>query len=342
MKVLVAPLNWGIGHASRSSVLIEQHLQKGHQVLIASSGTALMFLKRRLPNLQFFELPDYQITYHKSRPVWLSVLFGLKTLSSAIKKEQKVIQKLQNIHKFDLIISDNRYGVYHNSVKSIFVCHQLVPKAPFGHRLFKTFIEAIHRNYIKGFDELYIPDYQSPETKLSGDLNQLQLHWKQNQNYIQPLSHLKLKNQAGEANRILVLLSGVEPKRSQLEHQLMHLFSSGFEAYSLCFVGGSLEKTTLETHSKSIEYHSFLDKQDLENQINKASVIICRSGYSTLMDLHELNRKHIILIPTKGQTEQDYLAAYLENKFSHFSALESSELKKMTSISLKEKLKSVI
>ena len=62
-----------------------------------------------------------------------------------------------------------------------------------------------------------------------------------------------------------------------------------------------------------IRFFNHLPAKMLNEEMQKASCIIARSGYSTVMDIAALGKKSI-LIPTPGQTEQEYLAGYLAEK----------------------------
>lgn len=320
MKVLIAPLNWGLGHATRCIPIIVSHIEKGHKVYIASSGRSMAFLCSKFPDLEKIELPDYEINYHRNLPVWLSVsLQGMKILSK-INKEYTLIEKIQKKERFDLIISDNRYGVYSKQTKSVFICHQLNPISPFG--IGQITIEYLHRNLCKHFKEIWVPDFEKKEIKLSGKLSELKLKWQQEIKFISPLSQLTIQNNSIITGHILVLLSGLEPNRTMVEDVLISILSP--TRFSVVFVGGS----PIEKNINSNTYHSFLNKKELELEINKASIIICRSGYSTIMDLHKESEKKIIFIPTPGQTEQEYLANYLSNKFDFMFKVKEKHLEK--------------
>ncbi len=312
MKVLIAPLNWGIGHATRSIPIIEEHINKGNNVAVASSGEALRLLKSKFPLLLFYELPDYKIKYHKYLPVWMSVCLQGARILNSIKQEYRVTTDLYKEYKFDLIISDNRYGVHNKACLSQFICHQLNPIAP--NKLFQTLIEYAHRALCKHFDEILVPDYPDKSKRLSGNLSLLKLKWKQDILFINPLSQLNILPY-GNTNRdgIFVMLSGIEPQRSVLEYKLIHHLEK--VENKLVIVGGKL--TGKESTLRNGTYYSFLNKKGLERELNNAKYIICRSGYSTIMDLHQLKHKIIIFIPTPGQTEQEYLAKYLSEKYSN-------------------------
>lgn len=325
MKVLVAPLNWGIGHATRSVPVIHSFLEKGYQVEIASSGMSLVFLRKKFPNLEMFELPDYQIKYHKGLPVWLSVLLQGVRIVNAIYSERKVFKSIISQSNYDLIVSDNRYGIYSNKVKSVLICHQLNPISPY--KLFQNKVEYVHRFLCRHFNEIWIPDYQNNKDKLSGQLTDLSLEWKNTIRFINPLSQLQVnQNKFQVKGRVLILLSGIEPYRSLLEDKLINLLGQNHQ--QCVFVGG----TYTHENKTRITYYSFLNKENLELELNKAEIIICRSGYSTIMDVHNLVNKQIILIPTPGQTEQEYLAQYLSKRHGNIYSLAEDNLSCLLSL----------
>ncbi len=323
MKVLIAPLNWGIGHATRSIPLIEHHLSKGNTVIIASSGNALDLLINRFPTLTYITLPDYRIKYYKNIPVWASIcLQGIRILK-AIRAEHIFIQKYCSENVIDLIVSDNRYGVYHSEIHSQFICHQLNPLVPIA--IFQRAIEYIHRYLCKGFNEILVPDYKDSSNRLTGKLSKITLKWQSKIKFIGPLSHLNFsvsENSNEKISDVLVLLSGIEPQRSVLE-QLIISQLQGVNN-SVTIVGGKINDNN--NPQGNIRYFSFLNKLRLEQEINKAKYIICRSGYSTIMDLHLLKNKILLYIPTPGQTEQEYLATYLSQKHINMYMQSQSKL----------------
>ena len=322
MKVLIAPLNWGIGHATRCIPIIERHLENGDIVHIASSGEAFILLQNKFPDLIFHELPDYNVKYYTRFPVWMSVcLQGFKLLT-AIRQENKIVDGLCAKHQYDLIISDNRYGVYNKQIHSVFICHQLSPLSP--NQRFQVFIEYIHRFFCRHFNEIWIPDYKTLGDQLSGKLSKTRLNWEPKISFINPLSQLNLLNSHLESckDRILVLLSGLEPHRSILEKKLLDTLKRTKK--TIVFIGGKVSDNKIP--DDGIKYYSFLNKKELEEEISRAKYIICRSGYSTVMDLHKCTDKTIIFIPTPGQTEQEYLAEYLSHKFRNMFMIEQSQL----------------
>ena len=65
-RILVAPLNWGLGHATRCIPIIRALKAHNFEPVIASDGAALQLLKKEFPDLEHVELPSYNITYPKN------------------------------------------------------------------------------------------------------------------------------------------------------------------------------------------------------------------------------------------------------------------------------------
>jgi UDP-N-acetylglucosamine transferase subunit ALG13 len=78
----------------------------------------------------------------------------------------------------------------------------------------------------------------------------------------------------------------------------------------IVFVEGTENVSAPTAIPPHITYHKRLAQGDLQPLLNSAHTVICRSGYSSVMDILALGKKSI-LIPTPGQTEQEYLAQHL-------------------------------
>lgn len=304
--VLVAPLNWGLGHAARCVPII-QALLVNHQVVLASDGVALELLKLEFPDLPVEVLPSYGITYPENGSFVSHIAKQIPGILKAIQSEKTLLSKLVEKHNVDVVISDNRYGMHHHSVKSIFITHQIIISAPFGER----FLAKLQQKFVRKFDEIWIPDV-STEPNISGKLGRNSLVPK-NAKYIGLLSRFSTESPSNKPNGIdseefvLAIISGPEPMRSQFEQ----LMSSQFVETNqhVIIVGGTLTSTE-SIKNQNITYFPFLGMSELKWLITHAQNIISRSGYSTVMDLLALN-KTAIFVPTPGQTEQEYLGEYL-------------------------------
>lgn len=306
--ILVAPLDWGLGHATRCVPLIRS-LTKENNVLIGVTAGNAFFFEQHFPQLEKVTLPSYNLRYSATLPVWLKVLLQWPKLRRVIAAEHRLLEQVIITHGIDTVISDNRFGLSHRSVACIFISHQLCVKAPF----FSFLVNRMNRKYIHQFNEVCVPDYKEPDRRLSGQLSD-SVGIKIPVTYIGPQSHLRistvLPTQTEKAD-FLILLSGTEPQRSILEQLLVEKFRNS--AQNIVLVRGSKAASPLK--SGAIKTIDFVDGAELAALIVSAGTVICRSGYSTLMDLHMLGKQKLILIPTPGQTEQEYLATYWNQKF---------------------------
>lgn len=306
--VLIAPLNWGLGHASRCVPIINALLNNGDSVILASDGVALALLKQEFPDLSTEELPSYGITYPKNGNFIIHMATLVPRILKAIKQERITLAKLISKYQIDVVISDNRYGMYHESVKSIYLTHQIKVAAPMGEDL----LASLQQKFIANFDKLWIPDVEG-DINLSGKLAHNDKVGN-NAKYIGALSRFtenivgqKPENAPNE-NFVLAVISGPEPQRTAFEVLLFkQLLAYGKPAV---IVGGNPNDSSKS--SKNITHYPFLGAKNLKWLFENAETIICRSGYSTIMDLVAL-QKQAILIPTPGQTEQEYLVNHLSN-----------------------------
>lgn len=308
--ILVAPLNWGLGHASRSLVLINHLIKFGKKVGIASDGLALHWLQEELKEyeLDFFELPSYDVDYRSSNMNW-NMIRQYPKIQRAIKLENKITDKIVEIFSPDLIISDNRYGVHHNEVKSVMLTHQL--SMSYESKLTATAFELQIKNWTKGFNEFWIPDY--PDQRLTGEMTNSSSDMPTT--FIGPLSRFAEAPKEGEG--ILVILSGPEPQRTLLEENLNEQLTSVDE--EVTFVRGSNAIGLKELNTK-YKVVSLAGTEELQQLINQSRIVITRSGYSSLMDFDVL-KKPVLMIPTPGQKEQEYLSKlhYSQNKIQFLS-----------------------
>lgn len=297
--ILVAPLNWGLGHATRCIPIIDALLANNYDVLLASDGVALALLRKEYPQLPFKELPGYDISYAKKRHFFkVQMLLQSPKMLRAANIERKLVAQWVDEGLVDGIISDNRLGVRNEKVTSVFITHQLevLSGATTG------ISSKLHKQVIKKFDRCWVPDTRQ-KPNLSGRLGHPS-KLPENTDYIGPLSRFK-KEDLSKKYDYLVLLSGPEPQRSMLEQRLLDAFENT-EKKVLFVLGKTLEQQTRELRS-NLEIVSFMTSEELERAMNSSEVIISRSGYTTIMDLAVLEKK-ALFIPTPGQYEQEYLA----------------------------------
>ncbi|NJX14889.1 glycosyltransferase [Tamlana crocina] len=301
-RILVAPLNWGLGHATRCIPIINALMEQDFVPVIASDGVALSLLRKEFPNLSSIELPSYNVTYAKSGKLFkLKLIKDSPKLLKAIKSEKKAVKDILEHNDIAGIISDNRLGVRNKKVPSVFITHQLNVLS--GSTTW--FSTKMHQKFIQKFDECWVPDAKG-EINLSGKLGHVKT-FDTPTKYIGPLSRFT-PTTSEPKNDLMVLLSGPEPQRTLLEKKLF----SELKNYKgkVVFVKGIMETEQTIQVIGNMTIYNFMTSKLLEKTIKESKLIISRSGYTTVMDLAKLNKK-AFFIPTPGQFEQVYLAERL-------------------------------
>ncbi|NMH28540.1 glycosyltransferase [Flavobacterium silvaticum] len=304
-NILVAPLNWGLGHATRCVPIIRALELTGYTPIIASDGVALEMLKKEFPHLKHLELPSYKIEYPKDGEdfKW-KMLKGLPRMLDAISDEKKLVKKWVRELGLKGIISDNRLGVFSKKVPSVFMTHQL--NVLTGNTSWLT--GKLHRQVIRKYRECWVPDYEE-KPNLTGKLG----HLKKpdfNLRYLGPLSRLELAEKEMKYD-LMVILSGPEPQRTLLENRLkneVQLFGK-----KVVFIKGKIEAEQKTCQTGNVTYYNFMTSEELQETFNESRMVLSRSGYTTVMDLAKLQKK-CFFIPTPGQYEQEYLAKKLKKE----------------------------
>jgi uncharacterized protein (TIGR00661 family) len=311
-RVLIAPLDWGLGHATRCIPIIYDLIGRGFEVIIAAGGPIKILLKKEFSQVVFTELAGYNISYSR-RGSWLPVklfLQGPKLLWS-IYSEKKWLAGFVRENNIDLVISDNRLGLFHKTITCIYITHQLKIKT--GNRFIDWLLQKIHYFFINRYSACWVPDNESGND-LAGELSHPGTLPAIPIKYIGPLSRFE-KNIAEKKYDLLVLLSGPEPQRSILENQMLIELKEfkGTTLFVRGLPGNSRNENAHLEKEHTITVADHLSSDELNAAILQAGLVISRSGYTTIMDLVKLQQK-AMLIPTPSQTEQEYLAAYLMQK----------------------------
>ncbi|MGN6166256.1 MAG: glycosyltransferase [Flavisolibacter sp.] len=306
LKILVAPLDWGLGHATRCIPVIQSLLRRSCTVFLAGEGSTKSLLQKEFPQLKFLPLEGYRITYTKNK---LTLPFSIATqvpkIISAIKNEQQWLQNIIEKFAIDAVISDNRYGLHHPHIPCVFMKHQLNIKTSFF-QWADGFLKNINYQYINQFSECWVPDGKY-ENNLAGKLSHPAKVPVTPLKYIGPLS--RFTSSTVEKNtHILILLSGPEPQRSILESLLLNQLKNFSQP--VVFVRGLPKDDEEPKILRNVTIYNHLPAKALEEKISESSFVISRSGYSTVMDMMALQKKSI-LIATPGQPEQEYLSKHL-------------------------------
>lgn len=313
-RVLVAPLDWGLGHATRCIPIIKNLLECKCEVIIAAEGTVQTLLQNEFPDLQFLPLKGYRIKYGRSRYLtFLTIFLQIPSIILTIFREKRWLKRIILTHRIDAVISDNRFGLYSKKVPCIYITHQLRIKT--GNVFIENFIQKIHKWIINKFTICWVPDFSISEN-IAGELS----HPKkipENVSYIGCLSRFEKKDTEKKYD-VLIVLSGPEPQRTLFEKILLEQINE-IEKTVLFVRGLPNETSQLMSANTKLTFVNHLTADRLNEAILQSKIVISRSGYTTIMDLIKLEQK-AILIPTPGQTEQEYLAAYLSEKKIFLSA----------------------
>ena len=309
IRVLVAPLDWGLGHTTRCIPIISELLKQDCEVLIGAEGHSKALLEQEFPQLTFLALKGYDMLYSRSR-FWLplKLLLQFPKLISRIYYEKRWLKKTIQTNGINLVISDNRMGLHDPLVPCIYITHQLKIKT--GNRLTERIAQSIHYHFINKFSACWVPDIAG-ENNLAGDLSHPVVLPKIPLLYIGPLSRFK-KISVEKKYDIAVILSGPEPQRTVFENIIIKELQK-YKGFCLLVRGLPAGVQICKCENEQVEIHNHLSSTALNNAIQQSACVIGRSGYSTVMDLVKLQQK-AILVPTPGQTEQVYLAAYLMQK----------------------------
>lgn len=294
-----------MGHATRCIPIINELIRYNFEPLIATDGAALQLLKKEFPKLETFKLPSYNISYSKNpKNLKLKLLKDTPHILKTIKKEKKVIEELVKRNSISGIISDNRFGVRHKDVPSVFITHQLQVLS--GNTTWLT--SKMHQKIISEFDECWIPDYKG-EKNLSGILGHVE-KFNLTLKYLGPLSRFE-KQDLKTKHQLLVILSGPEPQRTFLEEKLFQELK--YYKGNICFVKGIIEPQQTKIQNENMTIYNYMTSVELQTTLNESDIVLCRSGYTSIMDLAKLE-KQAFFIPTPGQFEQGYLAKKLKDE----------------------------
>jgi uncharacterized protein (TIGR00661 family) len=318
--VLIAPLDWGLGHATRCIPIIYTLLSLDYTIIIAADGATKNLLKSEFPDVVFTHLKGYNIRYSsKGSRLPLRLLVQFPGLVRSVFSEHQWLKAIVKEYKIDLVISDNRLGLYHSKIPCIYITHQLKIKT--GSSFTTWLAQKLHYFFINRYYACWVPDNEFTND-LAGELSHPKKFPAVPVKYLGPLSRFE-KISIEKKYHLLLLLSGPEPQRTILETLLLKE-TENFTGKILLvrgLPGVADNNLPLVNTIKNLTVVNHLTATALNTAVQQSDLVICRSGYTTIMDLVKLQQK-AILIPTPGQTEQEYLAAYLMQQKIFFSVLQ--------------------
>lgn len=307
--VVVSPLDWGLGHTVRCIPIIEELLAQHCTVIIACNSVQKALLAREFPQCTYADLPGYDMRYGASR--WGTIGKILKQLPKMwrrIGEEHRWLQQFSQERHIDAVISDNRFGFYHPTIPSVFITHQFRINTGLGF-MADTVAQKLNYACIKRFNACWVPDYNGRQS-MAGRLSHPRKLPAVPVAYLGGISRFKPCG-AGTGSRLLVLLSGPEPQRTIFENMLLKELET--LPTPAVLVRGLPAGDTLTVTNPRLTVYNHATANRLNQLVCEADMVVCRPGYTTVMDLLKLGKK-TIMVPTPGQTEQEYLAKHLHRQ----------------------------
>lgn len=330
MKILVAPLNWGLGHASRCVPLVHRFLAEGHEVILGGDGESLTLLRKHFPKLRYVYLAPLNLRYSKGKRQVVAMLRAVPQLIGWAIKDHAILKSVLREEHIDQIVSDNRFGLYVNRrsqtelpVETVYITHQLHIMLPKGWKWLESLAARLHARIYTRYNKVWVPDFADPVANLSGELGHPVSLFPSSLSkieYIGPLSRLTPMDKIADYE-VVAVLSGLEPHRTLLEKELLARYHDTTQ--SVLIVQGLINRPNTRIKRGKITIVPHVDDAELTEALMGAKHIIARSGYSTIMDLNALGllspkvrdtHPLLELIPTPGQPEQEYLAARFSEK----------------------------
>ena len=325
-RILIAPLDWGLGHAARCIPVIKEFIHQEAEVIVYGSPHVLNYLKKHFPNLEQIRSNEQEIQYAKHLPAWLKILLQTNKISKNIKLEYTNLQSLIKTRQIDGVISDNRYGCYSKSISCVLITHQLNPRVPRAFAFLRKLIQHKVTVWTSHFDEIWIPDLPGSHS-LSADLS-IATSKNSKHKHIGILSRFTSDQIVHNTrNGYLAIISGPEPQRTIFFQELLRIEKS--LSLRMTFIIDKISNKVSSDEMNNIRILVQPNDNEFLQEISNAQHIVCRSGYSSLMDLIRLKRT-ALFIPTPGQTEQEYLAS-ISRKWG-FGFRKQSDLEAINSI----------
>lgn len=320
-KVLFAIHDWGLGHATRDLAVIRALLDGGHQVGIVSSGRALALVRSMFAGrCDFHELEDIPKPLGRHPATfYLRMSLSMPQVLRVFRRERLFARQLCDTQGYDRIISDSRFGFALSEVPSYYLLHSLRQIIPGRPRWLERRVERGQQRLLRRARAILVPDVEHGGG-LAGDLcHDLACDWGRRVQYIGPLADARRPD--GEQDlRCFISVSGAEPQRSILERLVLQQVRR-LEGRVVVALGRPEAPETVYDDGR-IAIYGFLPRDAQIRTMNRARVVVTRSGYTTLMELSQIGRK-ALLVPTVGQSEQEYLAQYHRRSGAVHSVIQS-------------------
>lgn len=334
MKILVAPLNWGLGHASRCVPLIRRLTDEGNEVILGGDGASMTLLRRHFPKLRYTYLAPLDVRYSAGKSQVWAILRALPGLIAWSMKDHAMLQALLREEKIDRVISDNRFGLYSKETECIYMTHQLSIRLPRPWRWLEPLVARLHARVYTRYNKVWIPDYEDRDSSLAGELSHPEQSFVHRPSSLCPWIYIGPQSRFGISAYqpidlstpydVVAVLSGPEPQRTILEKEIAARYSGKDER--VLVVQGLMNRPNTRIKRGNMTIVPTITDSELAATLLGAKRIIVRSGYSTIMDLEALgllpspaaqeSSPIIEFIPTPGQPEQEYLAFWVQKRTS--------------------------
>lgn len=329
MRIAFGINSVGLGHATRSIPVIRELVARGHDVHVLSSGRPLAFLKDALgSSVRFTELRDYSFsatTYTERGASATRFVLAFPVHASEVIAEHQRFLRWLRANPSDVIVSDTRFGIYHQRIPSYLIFHHFRLDANIPGSAQAT--ERVSSLVRQAFNHIFVPDFESPS--LSGALShELRYVPRKQVSYV---GHLSMASRM-DLDRdvpVFVSVSGPEPQRTAFEERILSGISS-LPRGSVITFGKPDDDSDRVIEGVRVVGH--LGAADQTRMLNRAQLVLTRSGYTTIMDLIETGTKGFF-VPTKGQPEQEYLASFHVRKGNYYAtSLEDLDLERQLPI----------
>lgn len=308
-RILICPLDWGLGHAARCVPIIHALRRAGAIPVMAADAAPLELLQKEFPDGEFLRFPGVTVSYPSSGAnMFWSMLRQSPALLAGTRQEQRFVEKAVKEHNIQGLISDNRFGAYSRHLPSVYITHQIHIQT--GNGFTDALARMQHARYMKNYHRVWIPD-QKGEQNISGKLSHGK-HIPKHATYIGLLSRFSAMPAGETKYDVAIILSGPEPQRSLLEDKFLRQLEA-FPEKKFMLVRG--KNDPLETTFPQLSVLPLATHADIQQVYASAVRVVCRSGYSSVMEMVSAGRS-AWLVPTPGQTEQEYLARYLNGKYA--------------------------
>ncbi|NLA48228.1 MAG: hypothetical protein GX876_02065 [Bacteroidales bacterium] len=325
-NILICPLEWGLGHTGRMIALAEKLQHPDRNIIFGAGEKHLAFIRKELPGAGCLSFPGFRPVYSRYLPQYIIIFFQIPLLLFHVIREHIILKKMIVRHSLDMVISDNRFGLWNKKITSVYVTHQLRILFPSCLSFLEFTGIHLHRKIIRRFTWCLVPDLPG-EINLTGKMSH-GMKLPSNVRFTGILSRFQPygptdDNPVRKKGIICVILSGPEPQRGVLERKITAMLAE--ENRQTMILGGKPQEGMQKKITGPITYYSYAGRREMQEIIAGSELIIARAGYTTIMELISLNCR-ALLIPTPGQTEQEYLASKLAEE-GWFACMPQKNLK---------------